>query len=298
MRILPFIFSLTLFPILMQARELVIPTPPDSLRVPQQRASFLARHYWDNMDWQDSATLSDTPFMEQNLSNFFAISGLASAEARREGIDVLTKAASASAEGTRQVASLAYTYLYSILSPFFDEESYLLFADALSTPEGGSDNLDEAELSRIASRRAEIMKNRVGEEATDFSFIDRDGTQRSLSSTPGRRLLIFYDNDCEQCDRLKEALANSGRLQSEIDGGALSVVAVESYGAGPEEWESKASMMPESWIVGRSVGGEIDNEEIYVLLTAPTIYLLDAQGRVEAKNLSPEKLEEALGFRL
>jgi hypothetical protein len=54
-------------------REFPFPHIPDMIVEPQQRASWLLNHYWDNVDFNNAKIISDTAFIEQAFVNFLSI---------------------------------------------------------------------------------------------------------------------------------------------------------------------------------------------------------------------------------
>ncbi len=67
-------------------RELPLPTVPDSLTVPMQRADYILEHFWDAMDWSDTVLSRDTTFMEQHISNYISVVPHSSPEGARRAM--------------------------------------------------------------------------------------------------------------------------------------------------------------------------------------------------------------------
>lgn len=61
--------------------ELALPTVPDSLRTPAERADYILLHFWDAMEWGDSAVVRDGAWMEQTFVNFASLIPYASSAA-------------------------------------------------------------------------------------------------------------------------------------------------------------------------------------------------------------------------
>lgn len=274
-------------------RELPLPAIPDSLETRQQKMTYLMTHFWDAMDWNDPALERDSLFLEQNLSNFFSAMGVVDSISSAKGVRVLLNRSHIRPGYTEKIADLAETYLYNPASPYNNAESYLAFADCLR----GDSLVDEGLRSRADYAYRQIMKNRKGDKATDFRFIDREGNERLLSGTRkdgARSVILFYDTDCRDCHETARQIAMDGTITRLVSTGELQIIAIDAYGADPAHWQSDADTWPREWTVGRSPEGEIDAEEIYVLRTSPTLYLLSPDNTVLAKDLTFEKLIEAL----
>lgn len=259
--------------------------PPDSLRAPAERASFLAAHYWDAMDWTDSLRLESDAFMGESMATFATVVALARPE---DGPAIVSKVVAQAAPYPRGLAALvdyAYSYLYHPDSPQYNPETYLLFADAfLATP-----TLDATEGMRIDEYRSQILKNRVGTTAADFAYVGTDGATHTLHATApdaAYRLLFFYDPDCSTCDRAVDTLRADARLTDAVARGTVAVIAINAYGQ-PDGGPAIAKpSFPAEWIVGYSPEGAVDAEEVYVIRATPAIYLLDAGAKVLKKDIS------------
>lgn len=268
-------------------REIRLPSIPDTLRTPQERADWLIIHYWDNADEELNRIQKDSLFLEQNLANYFSIMPIADSLARGEGVREMMARIGRENKTVERIAKLGSAYLYELDSPTYNEEAYLAFSDFfLNDTQGKEMQIGEGTRTRMGFERGQMLKNRVGSRASDFEFIDRDGNRRSLRETlspEAETLLIFYDVDCRDCHEYMRSLAEDSETRNRIADGRLTIIAVEAYGADASEWLADASRYPHEWIVGRSPDGEIDSEEIYVLRRSPSVYHLDREGRIQSK---------------
>lgn len=259
-------------------KELPLPAVPDSLTTPRLRAEYILDRFWDGMDWRDTTLTRDTEFMEQNAANFYNLfqftdsAGIVSAAGR------MLEGAKVDRQTYRDVAEIAELYLFEPESPVVDEESFLIVADLLLA-DGA---LEDAERMRIEDARSAAMLNRVGHTANDFEMITREGAQMKLSEAAKRNkltVLMFYDPDCHDCAEFERFLA-------EAKPGDVGVVMVSPYGEQDGLWASHAATMPSEWIVARPVSEEFDDEGLYDIRMTPTVYLLDCEGMVVAKNVT------------
>lgn len=225
--------------------------------------------------------------VEQDMSDFFSVMPLADSVSRAEGMKGFLAGLKHSprlAPLIPKVAELTSTYLYEPESPVFDPESFLSASDAILEMVRGE--IGEAAALRLGANREQASKNRPGQAAADFIFIDRSGKKKSLRETfspEAETLLIFYDLDCHDCHVYMDTVASDAATMAKVARGGLHIVAIEAYGADPHRWRQDADRLPASWTVGRSPDGEIDSEEIYSLLRAPTVYILNTDGTVSAR---------------
>lgn len=53
--------------------ELPLPSVPSGITTTEDRAAFVARHFWDALDFRSDPLAVDTAFMEQNFANFISV---------------------------------------------------------------------------------------------------------------------------------------------------------------------------------------------------------------------------------
>lgn len=276
-----------------ETRELPLPEIPSDLSTRSEKMVYLLTHFWDGMEWEHATATNDPLYLEQNLSNFFSVVAVADSVEGSQGVKMLMQKSAPFPDVKKTIGDLAETYLYNPTSPYYNAESYILFADYLRT-----DTLtDQATRERAEYAHSQIMKNRIGNRATDFEFADMIGSIHRLSATANTaplKLLLFYDTDCHDCHKLRDLLIHNKDAETLTSSGLMQIIAIEAYGADREHWLHDARQWPEGWIIGRSPEGEVDAEEIYVLLTTPSIYMLDQNYTVVAKDLTTEQLLELL----
>ena len=259
--------------------ELALPDVPDSLTLPEARAAYVVSHFWDKMDFADTALSLDTAFMEQSFANFASVLPLADSASVATGVDRLMSGAEAVAGVRDFVAYIAEHYLYDPASPMYNEDSYIYFLRRdLASP-----TLSDAEKVRPAELLKGALKNRPGMTAANFSLITRDGRTADLHSlvaaNPGTTVLIFYDPDCDTCHSVIERLSKA----TFTDG--TQIIAVDAEGD-RAQWDDTKASMPAGWTVAYATTPVLD-EELYLLPAMPTIYILDRDSRVLIKDADP-----------
>lgn len=269
--------------------ELPLPQIPANLATPEERADYLALHFWDAMDWQDPSCALDTAFIEQNFANF--LSGLPYATYAGLSCAIPAILDKVRSSGTPQIDLFYQTaakYLYEPDSPMRNEQLFLTFVDWAIA------NDYDAERARI--NRADIMLNRVGSVAADFSFDLRDGGATSLGAARGTPvLLMFYEPDCNNCKQVEEQLMASRNFHDALRRGDLRFIAVY-VGDNRDLWRRHASTLPADWTVGIDAEMTVDNENLYNIPVTPTFYLIDPDGKVLLKDPSLSQLVQVLGL--
>lgn len=140
--------------------------------------------------------------------------------------------------------------------------------------------LEEADRMRAEYRLEVASKNRRGEIASDFRFLLRGADKKNMNlhglATDKPILLLFYDPDCDHCLQTITSLKNS-EIPTYAD--IVAIYAEDDR----ERWSETADDLPEGWTVGFAID-PIQDDETYVFLTSPVIYLLDSDKRVILKD--------------
>lgn len=273
---------------------LPLPEVPRSLSTPPERAAFVADHYWDGMNWNDTLLLHSEKFMGESMATYGMLLGIAPRERAASAVDSLIISLDNNPKAINAIAEYTYSYFYHPESPQYDEELYLLFVDPLLNRSA----IDEGTYERLKKRRADILKNRIGNIAADFTYIGTDGREHTLLSTSPQteyRLLLLYDPDCHVCEEAVKVLKSSDAFSKALTAGKAAVIAVNAYGQEKPGAALRKADMPDNWIIGYSPEGEIDKDEVYIIRTAPAIYILDREGRIIKKDLSIGRLSEFIG---
>lgn len=274
------------------AHRLALPDVPREIVAPELRAAYLARHFWDSLDFTDRSLTGDTAFMEQNFANYLAVLPAVPADSLQPLLTRFVEQAATDGPAIDLVAGMAAKYLYDYNSPMRDEDLYIAFADAFTACRSIPD---------IAKTRTRYLldlslMNRPGMKANDFRYVLTDGSRHSLSESRGcETLLMFFDIDCEVCAGVLADMKADTRLKDQIASGNLRVLAVyvsprhdesgenESATGSDGRWlRYAAENMPPEWSVGKPL---TDIEDIYDLRVLPVRYLLSPSGTVLQKDL-------------
>ena len=302
-----------------QTQDLPLPAIPATLRTPHERASYLLAHFWDSMSFDDTLRSRNPGFMEQNLVNYLSLFPHAPAEARTEAVHLLMQRAEADKPAYLLLAELAEKYLYTIGSPMQSEEHFIPFLEAIAhTP-----LLNDTEKSRPRFLLSAALKNRPGTIATDFAYFTPEGDHRTLHTTPSAHclLLMFYNPDCNHA-LIAGMRSSSGNLSAEtvtvtipegytvrqtiallhddrlfkqmLHDGLLTVLAINTENTPetaprPEAAPRAGNRLPTDWMAGTASHTLTDNE-LYILPSMPTLYLLDKEKHVLLKEALPEQV--------
>lgn len=267
--------------------EFELPSIPAVYRDPADRAKYLIEHYWDKFDVARATIGQMTDQTEQAFANYVDLSRHVDPEVAREAFVGLMRSAEGNKAFFNYLDGLYEKYLYDAYSPLRDESLYEPVLEYLV----GSPALGEVERIRPQRLLALIRRNKVGQVAQDFKFLDRQGGECSLSSIEAKRLLLFfYDPDCEDCQRTRENLSVSPVVSRQVAEGNLRILAIYPYGD-KALWDNYAARIPAEWRNGLDEKGQVMGDELYDLKRMPTLYLLDEGKRVLLKDASVHDIE-------
>ena len=267
--------------------EFPYPQIPTMMTEPQQRATYLLMHYWDNVNFKDVKVVANDDFMEQGFVNYLSVLPIVDAQTAEKSVEAAMKRAEINVVAYKKMVNIAEKYLFEPNSPMVSDEMYIMFLNQILNTKV----LSNVEKARFEYQHRVVMKNRVGSVATDFVYIDKDGKSGSLHTLKAEEtLLIFYDPDCDNCAEIIEKLKYDRVLNNKIMSGKLRVLAVYAED-NVDLWKKELPKMPINWTVCRSVS-KIKPLGLYILRAMPAIYLLDKDKKVIKKEALPETLFE------
>jgi hypothetical protein len=266
--------------------ELVMPTVPSNIKEPHDRAVYVINHFWDNLEFSDTARSCNDEFMEQSFANYLTVFPLVDEDEAAIAVEHLLAKARVDTAAYRCLRDIARKYLYHPNSPMLNEDYYALFLPPLIAD---TVTLDEATRDYYGFEQMCIEKNHKGTVAADFLYVDRNGTPRRLSATDcrgGHLMLLFVDADCPECRNTMDAMSHSEALAQLIADGRATMLTVCVEGT-REKWKEVEAQLPTTWITGYDVSG-IEDNDLYILRAMPTIYVLDSTRHVELKDATPQ----------
>jgi thiol-disulfide isomerase/thioredoxin len=269
------------------------PAIPAIMSDPEERARWVAEHWWDGFDFADTLSVARWgEYTEQAFVDFdYGLLMQVPQEISEGAIGVLFRRAGANKDVFWKFAEIAEKYLYDGNSPARNEELYIpVLRAVLANPA-----LDEWERMRPEEQLRLTLKNRVGDAANDFRYTLASGATGTLYGLRAPFTLLFFNNPgCPTCRSMMDTIAATPYLQNLIEAGTLKVLAVytdEDLTA----WRDYLPQMPEGWIASYDAARTIPTEDLYDLKAIPTLYLLDAGKRVLLKDeMSIPRIEQTI----
>lgn len=255
-----------------------------------ERMTYLRQHYFDKVDFSDTALLRSMVFPNKAISylGLYSNSRLTQKQLEAEFIKAVTIMF-----GAASVSPELYKFLLDYMVGGFDkfhfDEVITYIADNFQDPFSCE---DQQRKSALQKKLETFKKIAIGKTAPDLEIQDIAGkTVSLLSLKPEYTLLVFWSTQCSHCTammpRLKEIYDNQNPKRFEVM--AVAVDTSRSEWAGFIK-ENKLRWINVSDLKGFS-GKAADDYNIYA---TPTMFFLDREKKILAKPVSMRELEQAL----
>ena len=279
-------------------REFPMAEVPMMITEPEERAVWIAQHFWDRFTQPDklypcdSLTVNGVPAekLEQQVGLFASVLqqlplsyGQTAMEAAYQRLEAFQ---TAQPEGNvfQETSAMISRYFYDPNSPVRSEDLYLPFVSRLAT----SELVPDDEKGQYAWDANVCSLNRTGTPAADFRFIDTAGRNRTLYGIKAEwTLLIFGNPDCTACKEIMEEMSASDEITALITSGRLKVVDVY-IDEDIDLWKQRMAGYPSAWINGYDPTFTIRTDRIYAVRAVPSLYLLDKDKTVVLKDAPAE----------
>lgn len=279
MKRLPLLLSLVAGAVCVAVGQLPLPVVPPTLTKPADRAIYIIDHFWDGLDFSDTVVSRDARLIEQSFADYTSLFPVVNDSTARlqSAVDRLVKASEADSIAAAGLREIAEIYLYDVVSPMHNDDYYRFYLNSFIK----SDGLDDGMRLRYEYQLEEIDKNRVGEEATDFGLVAKDGSETTLSHEVAGvplTVLMFYNPFCSECHDISSAMGDDPAVAKAVAAGRLQLIAVIADGA----WSDNASAVPLDGPIREFAAKDncIEDEQLYSIRMIPTLYVLDSEMKV------------------
>ena len=273
---------------------------PGMLTDTQDRADWLAEHYWDKMTDPERAYPSDSVLVsgvrkvdvEQRFSNWVSVLEMVAPRTAEKVVRNLCDKAVKCEENNPEssvletLTEMMEKYLYDANSPFRNEDYYGAYVGKLAKWNGLSPELR----GKYEYQAERTSLNKVGTVAADFRFSDKSGKIRTLHGIKSPMTLLFFSNPgCAACMNIIFTLRDDPHISQMIEDGRLAVVNVY-IDEDIAEWRSYVPVYPEVWYNGFDPDLAVRTENLYDVRAIPSLYLLDADKKVIMKDAPEDRV--------
>lgn len=266
-------------------RQFTQVTIPAMLTSPEDKASYIGTHYWDNFDFSDTVLISLPNVTEQAFVDYINILPVFDSKTLNKSISVTLSKAKVDDAMFAYFSELFEKYLFDANSPFRSDELYIPYLKYMID----SVNVEEIYKERHKYQLNMALKNRPNEMANDFKYTTISSTGSLYKIKADMTILFFYNPDCPNCAEVKQKLISSNIISN----APIKILAIYTD-KDIELWKSSLNQMPKHWIVGYDANSTITKDALYDTKAMPTLYLIDKDKRVILKDTDVEKIETYL----
>ena len=186
----------------------------------------------------------------------------------------------------REIFSELYTFLKYSKEHLLNEGAIYLAEEYIL---GKAAEWSHNYIERTAQELEIIKKNSPGDIAADIDFIDTKGNKTNLHSINGKyKILCLYNSGCNSCLPPVVELNNIRNLNGSKDIAFI----LADINKKRENWENYITNNRYDWLNLWNVNEDLFKR--YNLGSLPSIYLLDSDNNVIARNLTPSTLQKIL----
>lgn len=253
------------------------PSAPEDIDNLQDRSDWLMQHFWDSMNFQGKEAV-DQNALNDAFRVYATSMQFATAQEAMTSVEKLISKISKNPTLTLQFCKAAEETLYGPRAPFWNDELYLKFIDNL---------LSQKQIKKDRKVRYDYQRQLLGATLTGsqppvFNYLTIEGKKSKFEPTGVITIIEFGDPDCTDCRHARLKMETDVSLSGNIDTGKVNVMFIN---VDPEEgWQEKLASYPAKWHVGASE----DVSDHYDLRATPSIYVIDRNGKIAAKNIDIE----------
>lgn len=262
---------------------------------------YVKDHYWDDVSFNDDRLLR-TPFFEKKLDDYFKT--MVSPEPDSVINEVKYVLLSART-GKEMYPYLLTKFTNKYMNPeFMGQDKVFVYLFENFYAKGDTMLLNPASRKTITERAYSLMANQLGQPAPALDLTDTSGKKVPLYNVAAPFTIVaFWDPNCGHC---KEEIPRlDSMFKAKWKNYGVSVYSVNIYENEVPAWKkfiAEKKLSPE-WThayetkeaqaaVARA--GKPSYRQLYDIFKTPTIYLLDKDKRIIAKQLSLEQFDDLI----
>ena len=282
------------------------PTPP-AIPVVNGKADslypyrYVKEHYWDDVLFNDDRLLR-TPFFEPKLDDYFKT--MVSPEP--DSVIKEVKYILLSARTGKEIYPYLLTkFTNKYMNPeFMGQDKVFVYLFENFYAKGDTMLLNPASRKTITERAYSLMANQIGQPSPLLDLTDTAGKTTSLYSVNAPfTVVVFYDPNCGHCKEEVPKLDSMYKAKWKAYG--VAVYSVNIYENELPAWKKfiKEKNLSSSWIHAYETkeaktaiekAGRPNYRQLFDIQKTPTVYLLDKDKHIIAKQLSLEQFDDLI----
>lgn len=264
---------------------------------------FVKNHFWDDVLFSDDRLLR-TPFFEPKLDDYFRYYVSPEPDSIIEEVKYILLSART---GKEIYPYLLTKFTNKYMNPeFMGQDKVFVYLFENFYAKGDTMILNPASRKTVVERAYSLMANQLGKPAPVLNLTDTTGKTSSLYSINADFTVVaFWDPNCGHC---KEEMPRLDSFyQHKWKGMKVAVYGVNIYENEVPAWKKFITEKKlEGWIHAYQTKAAKDAEEkagqpnyrqLYDIFKTPTLYLLDKDKRIIAKQLSLEQFDDLIATK-
>ncbi len=262
---------------------------------------YVKDHYWDDVSFNDNRLLR-TPFFEKKLDDYFRNMVVQDPDSIINEVKYILLSART---GKEIYAYMLTKFTNKYMNPeFMGQDKVFVYLFENFYAKGDTMLLNPASRKVITERAYSLMANQIGQAAPPLNLTDTTGKTIPLYNLSGPFTIVtFWDPNCSHCKEEIPKLDSMYKAKWKNYG--VAVYSVNIYENEIPAWKKfmqEKQLSPE-WVQAyetkeaKTAGekaGLPNYRQLYDIYKTPTIYLLDKDKHIIAKQLSLEQFDDLI----
>lgn len=253
------------------------PSAPEELKDLTARTNWLMENFWKKMDFQQKAVV-DQNALNDAFSVYTSAMQYADKNVTLKSVDDLIKQLKKNPALLLQFTKAAEENLYGPRASVWIDEVYLKFLKATSDCK----KLPKARRIRYADQLRRISNSLQGEKLMSIKLTGRDGKKTVWAPSAPINIIEFGSPECDACRNAKNLIETNLRFRDAMDEGKVSM----SFVVVEEDPDGELMLLTNSYPSNWTIGYNPDIIDDIDLRDSPAIYVVDAEGKIIAKNIT------------
>ncbi|MCX6207293.1 MAG: DUF5106 domain-containing protein [Bacteroidetes bacterium] len=265
---------------------------------------FVKDHFWDDVVFSDDRLLR-TPFFESKLDDYFKFYVSPEPDSLIDEVKFMLLSAK---PGKEIYPYLLTKFTNKYISPeFMGQDKVFLYLFENFYAKGDTVLLNAASKKTITDRAYSLMANQLGLPSAPLDLTDTTGKTVSLYGIKAPfTVVIFWDPNCGHCKEEVPRLDSMYRAKWQALG--VAIYAVNIYENENVAWKKLITEKSlHNWYhvyqtkaarAAEEKAGQPSYKQLYDVFKTPTLYLLDKDKRIIAKQLSIQQFDDLIATKM
>ena len=265
---------------------------------------YYKKHYWDGITFMDDRIIR-TPFFLPKVEQYFRNVISPVPDSIIKEADYLLLLARSSPEMYKFLLNwLTDEYIYP---KYMGQDAVFVHLFEKYHSKGISNWLNEKQIKTISDRAYMLMANLIGQQAADLQMVDSNGVNKSLYNVKADYVVVcFWDPTCGHCRTQVPRLDSIYNAKWKMENVKMYGVLTETKNF--QQWKDFMNEHKmNNWINVYQTEAQAKKieqskqasyKQLYDVIQTPTLYLLDKDKKIIAKNLTMEQLDDLLDVKI